>query len=395
MRIPIQYLAELFTAGDPRPVRDVLARLGAMRSFMRDVNLGREPDVSIADAVGMTPEEIEDMHRLLAVAKYEERYVIPTAHAEAGDPMDLAHALEETATECSLDYDGGPGMGGSGPFGESSGGATPIAVENFHMLKQRQTSERTVDPGDTPRRVNLLNWDGKGEGKDLMPPRTGGTSREGAARPARTRRRRAHDAAGAAVGLAAARLPVGGAARAAARAAPRRGRAAGGRRRAAAAAVRPPGGDHRSGRRRPHYTDVFDLRRRCCLYLTYFSHGDTRQRGMALLRFSHAYRTAGAEPVGDELPDHLSVVCEFAAQADLVLGLRLLREHRAGLELVRAALVDAGSPYVDAVEVLRALLGEASEHELDKARELARSGPPEEDVGLEPFGPPELMGARR
>jgi nitrate reductase beta subunit len=176
MRIPIQYLAELFTAGDPRPVRDVLARLGAMRSFMRDVNLGREPDVSVADAVGMTPEGIEDVHRLLAVAKYGERYVIPTAHAEAGDPRALAHALEETATECSLDYDGGPGMGGSGPFGESSGGATPIAVENFHMLKQRQTGERTVDPGDTPRRVNLLNWDGKGEGKDLMPPRNGGTS---------------------------------------------------------------------------------------------------------------------------------------------------------------------------------------------------------------------------
>ena len=143
------------------------------------------------------------------------------------------------------------------------------------------------------------------------------------------------------------------------------------------------------------YTDVFDLRRRCCLYLTYFSHGDTRQRGMALLRFSHAYRSAGAEPVGEELPDHLSVVCEFAAQADLALGVRLLREHRAGLELVRGALVDATSPYVDAVDVLRALLGEASEHDLDKARELARSGPPEEDVGLEPFGPPELMGARR
>jgi nitrate reductase delta subunit len=149
------------------------------------------------------------------------------------------------------------------------------------------------------------------------------------------------------------------------------------------------------GQAQADYTDVFDLRRRCCLYLTYFSHGDTRQRGMALLRFSHAYRTAGAEPVGEELPDHLAVVCEFAATADLVLGLRLLREHRAGLELVRAALVDAGSPYVDAVDVLRALLGEASEHDLDKARELARSGPPEEDVGLEPFGPPELMGARR
>ena len=44
MRIPVGYLAELFTAGDARRVRDVLARLAAMRSHMRDVNLGREPD---------------------------------------------------------------------------------------------------------------------------------------------------------------------------------------------------------------------------------------------------------------------------------------------------------------------------------------------------------------
>jgi nitrate reductase beta subunit len=172
LRIPISYLAALFTAGDPKPVRDVLARLAAMRSFMRDVNLGREPDISIADAVGMTPEDIEDMHRLLAIAKYDERYVIPSAHSETGDPRQLAHQLEETATECSLDYEGGPGMGGSGPFGESSGGTAPIAVENFHMLKQRQTSDTMVDPGEPVRRVNLLNWDGKGSGHELFPPRS-------------------------------------------------------------------------------------------------------------------------------------------------------------------------------------------------------------------------------
>ena len=81
-------------------------------------------------------------------------------------------ACAESATQCSLDYEGGPGMGGSGPFGETSGGATPIAVENFHMLKQRQTTDTFVDPGD-PRRRNLLNWDGKGAGKDLFPPRPG------------------------------------------------------------------------------------------------------------------------------------------------------------------------------------------------------------------------------
>ena len=63
---------------------------------------------------------------------------------------------------------------GPGPFGESSGGPQPIAVENFHALRQRQTSDEFVDPADGPRRVNLLNWDGKGAAADIMPPRAGG-----------------------------------------------------------------------------------------------------------------------------------------------------------------------------------------------------------------------------
>jgi nitrate reductase beta subunit len=105
------------------------------------------------------------MYRLLALAKYDERYVIPPAHAEQ------AHSLEELAAECSLDYDGGPGMGGSGPFGESSGGPAPIAVENFRMLRERQTTGTFVDPSDKVRRVNLLNWDGKGRPEGLFPPK--------------------------------------------------------------------------------------------------------------------------------------------------------------------------------------------------------------------------------
>lgn len=143
------------------------------------------------------------------------------------------------------------------------------------------------------------------------------------------------------------------------------------------------------------YVDVFDLRRHTCLYLTYYAHGDTRKRGMALLRFSHAYTAAGQALVGDELPDHLCVVCEFAATGDLVGGLRLLAEHRAGLELIRLALVDLGSPYQHALELIRAVLPDPAPRDLERALELARSGPPAEDVGLEPFAPPEYMGAIR
>ncbi|GGT07270.1 nitrate reductase subunit beta [Streptomyces kurssanovii] len=168
MRIPVEYLAELFTAGDPVPVDSVLRRLAAMRSYMRDINFGREPDASIPAAVGMSEEEMYEMYRLLALAKYDERYVIPPAHAEK------AHGLEELATECSLDYEGGPGMGGSGPFGEASGGASPVAVENFRMLHARQTGDSVTDPADKASRVNLLNWDGKSTPKGLFPDRPGG-----------------------------------------------------------------------------------------------------------------------------------------------------------------------------------------------------------------------------
>ncbi|MGV8968402.1 MAG: nitrate reductase subunit beta, partial [Cellulomonas sp.] len=165
LRIPVEYLAELFTAGDTGPVTGVLKKLAAMRSYMRDINMGRPGNPAIPEAVGMTTGEMEDMFRLLAIAKYDERYVIPPAHAEQ------AHNLEELATECSLNYDGGPGMGGSGPFGEGSGAGTPLAVENFRALKDRQTSDTTAPAGGPATRVNMLNWDGRGTPPGLFPGR--------------------------------------------------------------------------------------------------------------------------------------------------------------------------------------------------------------------------------
>ena len=100
---------------------------------MRDINLGREPRPEIPAAVGMNEEPLYEMYRLLAIAKYDDRYVIPTAHAET------ARDLEELA--CALDYgDDGDALG-SGPFGEACGRPVPVAVETFHALKQRQTTE--------------------------------------------------------------------------------------------------------------------------------------------------------------------------------------------------------------------------------------------------------------
>jgi nitrate reductase beta subunit len=144
LRIPVEYLAELFTAGDVGPVRASLQRLAAMRAHMRRVNLGEPVRPEIAESVRLTPAEIEAMYRLLAIAKYEHRYVIPSA---AGSD---AHRLDALATGCSLDSDGGPGMT-----------AFDVMDDKFHLTAQPADANGAAAPTDKGRRINLLNWDGK------------------------------------------------------------------------------------------------------------------------------------------------------------------------------------------------------------------------------------------
>jgi len=147
------------------------------------------------------------------------------------------------------------------------------------------------------------------------------------------------------------------------------------------------------------YVDTFDTRRRHNLYLTYFAHGDTRKRGVALLRFKQTYLSAGfaldASDSADgqdagELPDHLCVVLEFAATVDQELGTQLLLDHRAGLELLRLALRDTESPWAGALEAVSATLPPLRGDERDAVRRLAAEGPPAEEVGLSPYGGPEF-----
>lgn len=138
-----------------------------------------------------------------------------------------------------------------------------------------------------------------------------------------------------------------------------------------------------------HYVSTFDLRRRCALYLTYFRYGDTRKRGMAMVVFKTAYREAGFVPSERELPDYLPMVLEFAALTDR--GQRLLHGHRADIELLRRALVKRESPYVDVVAAIGANLPGLGKRELAQVVAAWQTGPPREEVGLEPFAPPEYL----
>lgn len=142
------------------------------------------------------------------------------------------------------------------------------------------------------------------------------------------------------------------------------------------------------------YVETFDLQRRCSLYLTYGAEGDTRKRGMALLRLKRLYAAAGLPMEGPELPDYLPVMLEFAGLADDDHGRRLLAEHRAGLELLRAGLHERRSPYAELLDVICSDLPRPAAGDLERLRRLAADGPPVEEVGLEPFAPPEVMPGR-
>jgi nitrate reductase delta subunit len=133
------------------------------------------------------------------------------------------------------------------------------------------------------------------------------------------------------------------------------------------------------------YVETFDMRRRSTMYLTYWTAGDTRNRGRAMLTFASAYRDAGVEPPKVEAPDHLPVVLEFAATVDPVVGRKLLTEHRVPIDLLLGALRDAGSPYEHVIAAVCQTLPPVTDQDVRRAQRLAQQGPPTEAVGLQPF----------
>lgn len=141
-----------------------------------------------------------------------------------------------------------------------------------------------------------------------------------------------------------------------------------------------------SRRLRTDYTGTFDFAAKNCLYLTYFRHGDQRLRGQVLVQVMQSYARAGYSMGTTELPDYLPVMLEFASVAPDE-GLALISGYRSGLEVIRKSLLQRKSPYAHLIDALRSLLPEIEQGEVEEARELVVGGPPQETVGLEPYGP--------
>ena len=125
MRIPVQYLANLLTAGDTAPVIRALQRMLAMRSYQRSKHVDNEQNLAVLAQAGLTVAEVEDMYHIMAIANYEDRFVIPTTHRE------YAENAFDVRGGCGFTFGNGCSEGSSevSLFGGSKKRTIPIKVE--------------------------------------------------------------------------------------------------------------------------------------------------------------------------------------------------------------------------------------------------------------------------
>jgi nitrate reductase beta subunit len=111
LRIPVKYLANLLTAGDTKPVVRALERMLAMRAYQRGKQVDGWENHAALQQVGLSTREVEDMYRTMAIANYEDRFVIPTTHREyaenafnvrGGCGFSFGNGCSDGVTETSL-----------------------------------------------------------------------------------------------------------------------------------------------------------------------------------------------------------------------------------------------------------------------------------------------------
>jgi nitrate reductase beta subunit len=111
LRIPVKYLANLLTAGDTFPVERALERMLAMRAYQRGKHVDGKPNMAALEQVQMSTLEVEEMYQVMAIANYEDRFVIPSTHREyaentfdvrGGCGFSFGNGCSDGASETSL-----------------------------------------------------------------------------------------------------------------------------------------------------------------------------------------------------------------------------------------------------------------------------------------------------
>jgi nitrate reductase beta subunit len=125
LRIPVKYLANLLTAGDTAPVVRALERMLAMRAYQRAKHVDKRINTDVLKQVGITQAEVEDMYHVMAIANYEDRFVIPSTHRE------YAENTFNVRGSCGFSFGNGcsEGTGETSLFGSEKKRTIPIKLE--------------------------------------------------------------------------------------------------------------------------------------------------------------------------------------------------------------------------------------------------------------------------
>ena len=267
LRIPLKYLANLLTAGDEQPVALGLERMLAMRAYMRAKTIEGVLDETIAAKVGLKGQQIEDMYQIMAIANYEDRFVIPTVHRELGeDAYDLRGS-------CGFSFGNGcsDGRTETGLFG----GDKAQSQDSHGGRRDAQDPEGALGPAD----LSHGRAAGGGPG-DASGPRPGGAPAAAQPRSAST-----------------------------------------------ASWKRLATGDLYDLQER--YVLLFDRTRSLSLHLFEHVHGESRDRGQAMVDLKALYERHGLLMSSSELPDHLPLFLEFLSAIPGGRGMRAARRDGA------------------------------------------------------------------
>jgi nitrate reductase delta subunit len=109
------------------------------------------------------------------------------------------------------------------------------------------------------------------------------------------------------------------------------------------------------------YVELFDRGRRTALHLFEHVHGDSRDRGPAMVDLAQTYDRAGLQFVPGELPDYLPVVLEFASTQPPAQAREFLRETAHIVQAIFSALLERGSPYASVLAAVLDLAGERAQ----------------------------------
>lgn len=132
LRIPLRYLANLLTAGKEEPVLKALQTMIAMRRYMRAKSVESKVNLETLKDTHLTPEQVERMYQVMALANYEDRFVVPSSHKE------LVENTFEDKAMCGFTFGNGcsNGVSEESLFGKKK--ASPIVF--YGLRKDRQAN---------------------------------------------------------------------------------------------------------------------------------------------------------------------------------------------------------------------------------------------------------------